>query len=240
VEQFDLPVPRPDAESVAPDLRQTGFRRGEFWPRHRWILPNGQVLDLDCGGMGYGPITAKIDRVKMLVFDKPSKAQPCVEAPIIDLHGHPLQIWTDSHNWGDLIGVDVFVDGVSLFNGALQSSLAKRRARTEAAAATYVHPFESRGWARQAPSSAISVGAAFGVAGIVRNVRGHSIEEVALWSAVFLAVMIPCEVALRRRAMRLPATGRGRKRRAAAVILASLAAFFAPLALIVLGPLAPR
>jgi hypothetical protein len=225
--------------SEAPPLVLSGTTRGSIWPQRRWQLPGGHSLELDCGSLGFGPMGARVDGVVTVTFPKPSRAEPCVLAPSFSVGGRLIEVYADSHNWGDLVGVDVFVDGTSLHNRALISSLEIRRAQTAAASAAYVSPLEPARFAGQAVSTALVVGVPFGIAGMVRYSTGHAPAETALWAAVFAGLTIAMAVVLRRQLRRLPASGSRRRIEALAISVMAFVGTIGLMCLILVGPLRP-
>lgn len=226
--------------SEAPPLRLSGATRGSIWPQRRWQLPAGQTLELDCGSLGFGPMTVRVDGVETVAFPKPSRVEPCVLSPSLSVDGHRVEVFADSHNWGDLVGVDVFVDGISLNNRAPISSLEIRRAQTAAASSAYVSPLDPARFAGQVVSTALAIGVPFGVAGMARYSTGHAPAEIAMWAAVFVGLTLALALLLRRRVRRLPASGIRRRFEALAISMAAFVGTIGFACLILLGPLQPR
>jgi hypothetical protein len=230
----------PGLLSEAPPLDLDGTTRGSLWPRHRWDLPGGHALELDCGDMGLGPMHARVDRDVVLTFSKPTREQPCVLGPPIGIGGHEVRIYADSHNWGDLVGVDVFADGVSLINGAPISSLESRRAATEAASATHLSRTDAARIAGQFVTMATGIGLTIGIGSMFRYSSGHAATEVGAWSCLYAALVVGMSVVLRRQSRRLRQAGPRRRVRAAAVASLAFIGMIVVPWLIVLGPLHPH
>ncbi len=120
--------------------------RGAIFPMKKWNLPGASgfhELKFDCGHIGLGPMHVRMDGKRIAQFPKPAKKQPAVTFGPIVLDGHEVVFFAESHDFGDTVMVDVFVDGVSLRTGAGLTSLPARTTSAGARSATYTSPLDS-------------------------------------------------------------------------------------------------
>ena len=150
---MDSPAPK-----VTPIYGSGSGLRGSIAPAANWRIegegwPN--VLALDSGRLGRGPMHIKFDGVVVQTFAKPSRATPWTQSQPILVGGHQILVYAESRDFGDSIRCDIYVDGVSVIGHKPLADIRAAGSVAAAASAEYTSPFDSMRMARQSVKTTV-------------------------------------------------------------------------------------
>jgi len=137
------------------------LRKGAIRPASRWVIESWMgrwTVTLDSGPKGAGPMHVYVDGQQVLTFPKPGEQNPWICSDPIALGGKEVVIYAESPNHGDLVNVDLYVDGVSLTTGHGLSDTRYHGAIAAARSRSFVGSMEPAGFIRDSIWGAPLVG----------------------------------------------------------------------------------
>lgn len=157
----------------------------------------------------------------------------------MNVDGREVVIYADTCDGEDLVAVDVFVDGRSLYNQAPIGTLAARRARTGAESAAWVSPLDPYEFVRSGLVAMRPIGVGFGGAIVASRALDHPLIAVAVSVGAYSASVVALTYLLGHQLTRLPSAGLGRRLGAVTIGVIALAGTVSAAVLVLIGPLAP-